>query len=239
MGAKPKGRVRFGGVPRARRGEILIYSDIGCPWASLAIHRLHLARERVGLIDQVSLDHRAFPLELINERPTPRLTLEKEVRAIEEIEPDLGWTYWDEEEYRHPVTTLPALEAVQAAKQQGLRAGEELDQELRGAFFGRSRCISMQHEVMAAARGCPSVDVDELEAALVAGSARRLVYEQLREAKGPDVEGSPHLFLSDGSDHHNPGIELRWEGEGPGAVPVIEKDYPVAFDEIVERAAAG
>ncbi|MQA98885.1 MAG: hypothetical protein GEU78_01100 [Actinobacteria bacterium] len=223
---------------RARRGEILIYSDIGCPWASLAIHRLHLARERAGLIDQVSLDHRSFPLELINERPTPRSTLEKEVRAIEEIEPDLGWSYWDEEEYRYPVTMLPALEAVQAAKQQGLRASEELDQELRGAFFGRSRCISLHHEIVAAARGCPSVDVDELEAALVSGGARKVLFDLRRAADGPDVKGSPHLFLADGSDFHNPGITFGWEGDPERGTVVIEKDYPAVYGEIVERAAA-
>jgi predicted DsbA family dithiol-disulfide isomerase len=225
-------------VLRARRGEIVIYSDIACPWASLAIHRLHLARERAGLIDQVSLDHRAFPLELINRRPTPRPTLEREVRAIEDVEPDLGWNYWDGEDHRHPVTTLPALEAVQAAKRQGLRPSEELDHELRGALFGRSRCISMHHEILAAARGCPSLDVDELETDLIAGTARRAVFSQLKEAEGPEVQGSPHLFLPDGSDVHNPGIDLRWEGEGLDAMPVIEKDYPAVFDEMVERAAA-
>lgn len=224
---------------RARRGEILIYSDIGCPWASLAIHRLHLARERAGLVDQVSMDHRAFPLELINDRPTPRATLDGEVRAIEDLEPDLGWNHWDADAHAYPVTTLPALEAVQAAKRQGLRAAEELDQELRGAFFGRSRCISMHHEILSAAHGCPSVDVEELEAALIEGRSRKAVFDQLREARRWDVEGSPHLFLADGSDFHNPGVTFRWEGEPQRGSVVIEKDDPAVFGDIVERAAAG
>jgi hypothetical protein len=51
------------------------------------------------------------------------------------------------------------------------------------------------------------------------------------------VKGSPHLFLADGSDYHNPGIDLRWEGDGPEARPVIDKDDPSIYDEIVERAA--
>ena len=223
---------------RARRGEILIYSDIGCPWASLAIHRLHLARDRAGLVDQVSFDHRAFPLELFNGEPTAPAALEEEVRAITEAEPDLGWTYWDKDAHLHPLTTLPALEAVQAAKQQGLRASEELDLELRAAFFGRSRPISMQHEILDAARGCPAVDVGELEKALVEGSARPRIFEQKTEAEREDVTGSPHLFLADGSDFHNPGIEFSWEGEPERSTLSIEKDRPAIFDEIVERAAA-
>lgn len=202
------------------------------------MHRLHLAREGAGLVDQVSLDHRAFPLELINARPTPRPILEKEIGAIEELVPDLGWNHWDGEAHAYPVTTLPALEAVQAAKRQGLRAAEELDQELRGAFFGRSRCISMHHEVLSAAQGCPSVDVEELETDLIAGVARKLVFEQMREARRSEVEGSPHLFLADGSDFHNPGIAFRWEGEPKRGSLVIEKDDPAIFEDIVERAAA-
>ncbi|MCA1690698.1 MAG: DsbA family protein, partial [Actinobacteria bacterium] len=30
-------------------GTIVVYSDIGCPWAHLAVYRLHAARRRLGL----------------------------------------------------------------------------------------------------------------------------------------------------------------------------------------------
>lgn len=223
---------------RARRGEILIFSDIGCPWASLAVHRLHLARERAGLVDQVTFEHRAFPLELFNSRPTPKESLQEEVDLIMELEPNLGWSYWDDDDFRHPVTTLPALEAVQAARRQGLVAAEELDLELRGALFGRSRCISMHHEILVAAEGCPSVDVDQLDKALREGVARSVLFEQKEEAERSEVRGSPHVFLADGTGYHNPGVTLRWDGEGRDATPIVEEDDPAVLDEIIERASS-
>src|SRR3954452_10855295 len=52
------------------------WSDIGCPWASLAVHRFRAARSALGLDGQVVLRHRAFPLELINGQGTPKGTLD-------------------------------------------------------------------------------------------------------------------------------------------------------------------
>lgn len=45
-------------------GTIVVHSDIGCPWAHVAVWRLHDARRRIGLEGAVSFDHRGFPLEL-------------------------------------------------------------------------------------------------------------------------------------------------------------------------------
>ena len=53
-------------------GVVRFYSDIGCPWASLAVHRLRRRRAERGLDDVVRIDHRAFPLELFNEQVTPK-----------------------------------------------------------------------------------------------------------------------------------------------------------------------
>ena len=51
---------------------IVVFSDIGCPWAHVAVWRLHDARRRLGLEETVSFDHRVFPLELFNSQPTPK-----------------------------------------------------------------------------------------------------------------------------------------------------------------------
>jgi predicted DsbA family dithiol-disulfide isomerase len=51
---------------------VTIWSDIGCPWASLAVWRLHARRAALGLTDSVRFEHRCFPLELFNSRPSPR-----------------------------------------------------------------------------------------------------------------------------------------------------------------------
>ena len=128
---------------------------------------------------------------------------------------------WQDDPSRWPVTTLPALEAVQAAKEQGLAASEELDRALRVAFFGRSRCISLRSVILEVAGECESVDVDRLREALDDGRARRAVMEQHAAASsdGSGVKGSPHLFLPDGTDVHNPGVDLRWEGRARQGLP--------------------
>src|SRR3990172_2750980 len=59
-------------------GTIVVYSDLGCPWAHVAVWRLHDAWRRLGLEGRVSFDHRVFPLELFNSQPTPRNELEGE-----------------------------------------------------------------------------------------------------------------------------------------------------------------
>src|SRR5438093_6132364 len=112
-------------------GTIVVWSDIACPWATLAIHRVLQVRARLGLEGDVVLDHRAFPLELMNGRCTPRRILAAEVPVAGALAPEFGWQMWQAPESEWPVTTLPALEAVQAAKEQSLEASEALDLALR------------------------------------------------------------------------------------------------------------
>ncbi|MFD9247518.1 hypothetical protein ACFV0D_37470, partial [Streptomyces sp. NPDC059556] len=60
-----------------------------------------------------------------------------------------------------------------------------------------------------------------------------------RAARGPRdrVDCSPHLFLPDGSDHANPGIEVDWEGAYGIGWPVIGSDDPKVFEDILLKAA--
>ncbi|MEA2686714.1 MAG: hypothetical protein QOE93_1909 [Actinomycetota bacterium] len=219
-------------------GTIVIWSDIACPWAHLAVYRLHQARQAHGLEGAVRFDHRAFVLEVANSRPTPKRVLDAELPVAGGLEPGAGWQVWQAEASQWPVTTLPALEAVQAAAEQGLAAAEELDRALRVAFFGRSLCISMRSVILDVAGECGSVDVDRLRSALDGGRARPRVMEQHRSAEGAGVKGSPHVFLPDGSDVHNPGLELRWEGEHGRGFPVVVADDPGVYSEMLQRAAA-
>ena len=218
-------------------GTVVVWSDIACPWATLAVHRLRTTRARFGLDDRVRLDHRAFPLELFNERPTPRKVLAAEVPVVGARAPEFGWRVWQAADSEWPVTTLPALEAVQAAKEQSLDAGEQLDFALRRAFFAESRCISMRHVILDVAEGCPAVDVDVLRKALDDGRCRRTVIEHRDQAERQDVKGSPHLFLPDGSDAHNPGILMHWEGEHGRGFPVIDADDPSVYEDLLRHAA--
>lgn len=203
---------------------------MGCPWATLAAWRWHEACGRAGV--DVPLDHRAFPLELLNERPTPKLTLDAEVPVVGALAPSFGFRVWSAPAHEWPVTTLPALAAVQSAKSQSLALSTALDLALRRALFAESRCISMRHVVLDVAAAVDGLDVDRLD--LPAGE--RAVLEHLEVARTEEVQGSPHLFVH-GDGVHNPGIELHWEGEpGEGGYPVVDVDDPSVWDSLVSRA---
>ena len=221
-------------MPKAEPGTILLYSDIACPWAHLAVHRLWTTRSRLGLDGDLRIDHRAFPLEIVNERATPKRGLDAEVAVVGGHDVDAGWHTWDRPTHEYPGSTLLALEAVQAAKRQSLAASEELDRALRRAFFAHRRNITMRHEILAAAAACDGVDETALADLLDSGTARRDVIDQQKAAEGPEVKGSPHVFLPDGTGVHNPGLEIRW---ADGGFPVIDKDDPSIFEDILERAA--
>jgi predicted DsbA family dithiol-disulfide isomerase len=222
---------------RVDPGTVVVFSDIACPWAHLAVHRLHRARRRLGLEGRVALAHRAFPLELINGRPTPKRIVDAEVPVAGALAPAAGWQVWHRPEWEWPVTTLPALEAVRAAGLQSLRAAEELDLGLRRALFAQSRCVSMLSVILDVAAGCEHLDATALASALDDGRARRAVMDDLEVARGTEVQGSPHLFLAGGSSVFNPGVRVRWEGEHGRGFPVVESDDPSVYDTLLHHAA--
>ncbi|MFI1047206.1 DsbA family oxidoreductase [Streptomyces griseoruber] len=209
---------------------VVVYSDIGCPWASLGLFNLRRAAAAEGV--RLAVDHRAFPLELFNARPTPKWILDPEISAVAECEPALGWTDWQGPESGYPVTMLPAMEAVQAVKgrpgprEAGLAASDQLDAALRHAFYAESRCISVHSEILAIADDCPLVDTGHLDTALRRGTFRGVLFDQWEEAKSPEVTGSPHFFLPDGTGLHNPGIAFSWP---KGTRRPLITDYSPAF----------
>src|SRR5213078_4279298 len=163
-------------------GTLVVYGDIACPWSHLCVHGLRRARARLELDDEVDLDLRGFPLELFNERPTPKRTLDAEIPVVGALDPSAGWQMWQRPDFEYPVTTLPALEAVQAAKEQGLRASENLGRALRYAFFAESRTVSVVPIILEVAKECDGVDADAVAKALDDGRARGMVTEQRDEA---------------------------------------------------------
>jgi predicted DsbA family dithiol-disulfide isomerase len=108
------------GSARGTPGTITLWSDVACPWATLAVLRITEARARLNLAGQVWIDHRAFPLELVNRRPTPRALLDSEIPVVGAHAEGFGWSVWRGAPDTYPVTTLLAMEAVQAAKDQPL-----------------------------------------------------------------------------------------------------------------------
>jgi predicted DsbA family dithiol-disulfide isomerase len=221
------------GPMRVAPGTIQVWSDLSCPWSHAIVWRLHDARRRLGLEERVRFDHHAFPLELFNSEPTPRPEREAEWPIVAALAPRAGWQPWSAPDHAWPVTTLPPMEAVQAAKEQSLAASEQLDRGLRRAFWGESCCISLRHVILEVAADCEAVDVGALGRALDDGRARAALMADWATARGEEVRGSAHLFAPDGTNAQNPGIGYRWTDDGP----VVEADDPAAVDAFLLRAA--
>ena len=214
-------------------GTLAVWSDLGCPWSHALVWRLWDARRRLGLAERVRFDHHAFPLELFNNEPTPRDRLDAEWPVAMRLAPRAGWQAWSAPLETYPVTMLPPMEAVQAAKRQSLAAAEELDRGLRRAFFGESRCISLRHVVIEVASACEAVDLDRLVADFDAGLGREALFADWAVARGEEVRGSVHVFAPDGTNQQNPGITIGWDD----GVYSIAADDPAVVDDLVRRAA--
>ena len=191
-----------------------IWSDIHCPWAYVAVHRLRRARDEHGL--DVVFAPRAWPLEWVNRRGTPRGIVTTETAALASHEPELFNAYTGDS---WPSTFLPAFELVAAARRlYGLRAAEDVDFALRRAFFHDGVDVSIQaglHDALViAARLNSDVVPEEVEDAWLRTNPRADVAEDFRTSGGLPIQGSPQIFWPDGSTTHNPGMtNHRWSGE--------------------------
>ncbi|MGH8929217.1 MAG: DsbA family oxidoreductase [Egibacteraceae bacterium] len=218
-------------------GTIVLFSDLTCPFAHVAVHRLFKARARLGMDGEVSLDHHAFPLELVNKEPGTRHGSDSEVPVLGALEPDAGWQLWQGPDYHYPSTVLLGFEAVAAAKAQGLRASEDLDRALRRAFWAQSRHIGHYHTILEVAATVEGLDAGRLAADLSSGTARRAIFDDYATVQTGAVALSPHLFLPDGSNLPNPGMTVRWQGEWARGFPVVERDDPTVYEQVVTAAA--
>ena len=224
-------------APAVAAGTIVVFSDLTCPFAHVAVHRLFTARSRLGLVDRVRLDHHAFPIELLNSSPGTRHGSDSEIPAVGPLEPDAGWQIWQGPDYHYPSTVLLAFEAVQAVKAQSVRASEDFDRAVRRAFWAESLPIHLHHQLLAIASTVDEIDVDALDSALRDGTHRRAIFDDLDAVRSGAVRMSPHLFLPDGTDITNPGVGVHWQGDWAKGFPVIDEDDPSVYDDLLTRAA--
>jgi predicted DsbA family dithiol-disulfide isomerase len=217
--------------------RLVVFSDVLCPWATVVVLRLHEARTRVGADDELAVVHRALPLELLLERPVARRVVDAEIPLCASLTPEFGWSLWQGRPEEYPTTSLLAAEAIQAASAQCLRAGEQLDLALRRAFFVGSRCISLRHEVLAAAATCPDVDLVALADALDSGLFRGAVAADFRASRAEGIPCSGTVVLPDGAAVCNPGTRTGWiGGTMPRGTPVLLHDDPSEYDRLVTSA---
>lgn len=213
--------------------NIVMFSDITCPFAHVALHRLFEARSRLGLDEVIRVDHHVFPIELLNNAPGSRHGSDSEIPVLGAIEPDAGWQTWQSPDYHYPNTVLLAFEAVQAVKAQSIILSERFDRALRRAFWAESRPIHLHQELLAVARNIDDLDVEQLDTALRHGTYRHCIFDDLEIIRSGTVAMSPHLFLPDGTDIANPGLTVHWQGPWAAGFPVVDHDDPAVHETLL------
>ena len=204
---------------------VTIYSDLHCPWAFVTVTRLRRARDAHGL--DVVFDPRAWPLELVNGRGTPRHVVEPETALLAQHEEALFSRFrgrsW-------PSTSLPAFEAVAAARLAlGVAAAQEVDYALRLAFFRDSADVSVRPAI-AAAVAAAGVDADAVMKAWDTQPVRAEVLADYERSQQLPVEGSPQVFWPDGSTTHNPGMtDVEWVR----GIPRLRSSDPQAAERLL------
>jgi predicted DsbA family dithiol-disulfide isomerase len=191
-----------------------VWSDIHCPWALIAVHRLRAARDRHRL--DVVFAPRAWPLEWVNRRGTPRGIVTTETAALASHEPALFNSYTAES---WPSTFVPAFELVAATRRlHGLRAAEDVDYALRLAFFRDSVDVSISAGLREALTIAYELNADlrpeEILDAWLHTNTRTDVAADFSISKTLPIQGSPQVFWPDGTTTHNPGMtDHHWHGD--------------------------
>lgn len=207
---------------------ITIWSDIHCPWAYVAILRLHRMRDHLGA-DHLVFNLRSFPKELGEGPPTDAGRAQREVVTLAQLEPTafsaLPAAAW-------PDTSLPALEAQKWGFSLGQETGEAFDLALRRAVFLHGHNLSRRSDLLAVA-DTEGLMAAQLGAALDDGRYRRAVVDDFHEALSQGIDTSPHFVLPDGTAHQNPGITYRDER----GIPIIVSDHPSVYEELIQVAS--
>ena len=185
---------------------VQVFSDIHCPWATVAVHRLRAARDAAGL--DVVFDQRAWPLELVNESGTPHAIVTQETAVLANHEPELFSRFSGDS---WPSTFLPAFELVAATRRaHGLRAAEDVDYHLRLAFFRDSVDVSIRaglaRALAAAVAAGAELDTDKVLAIWDAEPVRADVLDDYSRSLDLPIQGSPQVFWPDGTTTYNPGM---------------------------------
>ena len=188
--------------------KVEVWSDLHCPWALIAVHRLRAARDELGLADLV-INPRAWPLEWVNGRGTPHDIVTTETAVLANHEPSLFNRF---ENDSWPSTFLPAFELVAAARRvAGDRVAEDVDYGVRLAFFRDSVDVSIEAGLVRALEVADDTAAGPLPASDIlrvwrTEPVRADVRADFEISATLPIQGSPQVFWPDGTTHHNPGM---------------------------------
>ena len=209
---------------------LTVFSDLHCPWAYVFSIRLRRARAAVG---QPPVAWRSWPLELVNQRGTPWDTLSQEIPVLTQLEPD---HFAPPRRDTWPSTVQPAMEALKVAGELGgPAAADRFDDAARRAFFLDRRDLSLRSTLAEIATEA-GLEQPRFLDAFDGGGHRRAVVTDWEEGRRRGVQGSPHVFLPDGTASFNPGIgKIDWVR----GIPVPSEVDEGGIAKLLDRAATG
>ena len=180
--------------------ELWEWAEYYCPWCYVAAVRIHgMRKEYEG---RVAASTRFFPIELLNGEEPPRDILEQEWWLAAVQEPAATFVPYTAPDW--PTTTLPAFDAVWAARQQGADVAADMDLRVRHAFFGESRNIGNRDVLLEIAHGS-DLDFAQFERDFASPAARAAVTEEGQLGRERyKVRGTPTLMLGNGTRLHTP-----------------------------------
>ena len=161
---------------------VVVYADIACPFAYIGLTRLIERRSALGR-DDVHLQIRSWPLELVNGKPVDAHLIGEE---IDEIRPQVGGGLFSNFDVNaFPASSLPGLALTSQAYVIDDATGEAVAMELRSLVFEQG--------------------VDVSDAAVLAEVAERhgltaeadidVALAEYAEGRERGVIGSPHFFV--------------------------------------------
>ncbi len=192
---------------------------------------------------RLHLKWRAFPLEIINDRPAPRHIVDQEWPLIAVQEPLSPCRSWPHEEYLR--TTLRAYQAYASAYAQDPEKARVYDLKIRRGFFYEGKRVD-EDTVLCEMAEETGLDASGVRADLGSGAYEEGVMDDYREAmRLRDEEGlpmtSPTLMLPGGEAVFNPYASDKTIEGGKltevHAPPAYGEAVYAGYREILARAA--
>ena len=192
---------------------------------------------------RLNLKWRAFPLEIINDRPAPRHIVDQEWPLIAVQEPLSPCRSWPHDEYLR--TTLRAYQAYASAYAQDPEKARVYDLNIRRGFFYEGRRVD-EDVVLCEMAEEAGLDASRVRADLESGAYEAGVMDDYREAmRLRDEEDmpmtSPTLILPGGEAVFNPYASDKTIEGGKltevHAPPAYGEAVYEGYREILARAA--
>ncbi|MGC4117726.1 MAG: DsbA family protein [Myxococcales bacterium] len=170
------------------------FHDVLCAYCSVTAHRLTQLEEEFGDLVQVEL--RAYPLRLEPEALSRR-EVRRQVRLVKKAarEPeqlDLSPALWRGVD--PPLSSLPPMVALEAARRQGRAAERALAQRLRDAAFRFGLNVA-RRDVLFELAAATGLSMDQFGSAFDAPSTLRAVEESRLDAMRRGVGAIPAVVV--------------------------------------------